>query len=304
MGSFSEDSSEMNKFVIGIWAGVYLTTPFLLPPALNACYAGYNISNIYNLSQIISQPTRITSSSKSLIDLCFTNYPDKVTVSGTHSLGISDHSLIYLIRKSNHQVIHTNYPVTRRQMKNFNDEEFLNDIRQINWSDINSQNNPNDMWAAWLTKSWFRSYLTDRRQNCFVNGQLSGTSSTSRGVPQGSIIGPLLFLVYINDLPNCLNEGFTRMFADDTNLHFSSDNLSHLEFLMNSSLINLNRWLIANKLSLNIAKTEFMIIGSRQRVATFNNYELSVSVDNVPVRQVSSTKTLGLTLDENLTWRN
>jgi hypothetical protein len=94
------------------------------------------------------------------------------------------------------------------------------------------------------------------------------------------------------------------MFADDTNLNFSSDNLSHLEFLMNSSLITLNRWLIANKLSLNIAKTEFMIIGSRQRLATFNNYELSVSVDNVPVRQVSSTKTLGLTLDENLIWRN
>ena len=61
---------------------------------------------------------------------------------------------------------------------------------------------------------------------------------------------------------------------------------------------------MANKLSLNIAKTEFMIICSRQRLATFNNYELSVSVDNVPVRQVSSTKTLGLTLDENLTWRN
>jgi hypothetical protein len=77
------------------------------------------------------------------------------------------------------------------------------------------------------------------------------------------------------------------MFADDTNLNFSSDNLSHLEFLINSSLINLNRWLIANKLSLNIAKTEFMIIGSRQRLASFNNYELSVSVDNVPVRQVS-----------------
>ena len=155
-----------------------------------------------------------------------------------------------------------------------------------------------------LAQSWFRSYLTDRRQKCFVNGQFSGTSSTSRGVPQGSIIGPLLFLVYINDLPNCLNEGFTRMFADDTNLNFSSDNLSHLEFLINSSLINLNRWLIANKLSLNIAKTEFMIIGSCQHLATFNNYELSVSVDNVPVRQVSYTKTLGLILDENLTWRN
>ena len=73
---------------------------------------------------------------------------------------------------------------------------------------------------------------------------------------------------------------------------------------MNSSLVNLNRWLIANKLSLNIAKSEFMVIGLRQRLATFNNHELRVTVDSEPVRQVTSTKTLGLTLDENLTWKN
>ena len=60
-----------------------------------------NICNIFNLSQVISEPTRITNTSKSLIDLCFTNFPDKVRVSGVHSLGISDHSLIYMIRKSN-----------------------------------------------------------------------------------------------------------------------------------------------------------------------------------------------------------
>ena len=73
---------------------------------------------------------------------------------------------------------------------------------------------------------------------------------------------------------------------------------------MNSSLVNLNRWLIANKLSLNIAKTEFMVTGSRQRLATFDNHELRVTVDSEPIRQVTSTKTLGLTLDKNLTWKN
>ena len=81
-------------------------------------------------------------------------------------------------------------------------------------------------------------------------------------------------------------------------------NPTDLENLMNSSLVNLNRWLIANKLSLNIAKTEFMVIDSRQRLATFDNHELRVTVDREPVRQVTSTKTLGLTLDENLTWKN
>ena len=89
-------------------------------------------------------------------------------------------------------------------------------------------------------------------------------SPTTRGVLQGSIIGPLLFLVYINDLPNCLSDGFPRMFAGDTNVCFSIENLSELENAIYSSLINLNRWLIANKLSLNIVKTVFMVIGSRQ----------------------------------------
>ena len=155
-----------------------------------------------------------------------------------------------------------------------------------------------------LALTWFRSYLTNRRQKCFVNGQFSRISTITRGVPQGSIIGPFLFLVYINDLPNCLNEGFPRMFADDTSISYSSYNPTDLENLMNSSLVNLNRWLIANKLSLNIAKTEFMVIGSRQRLATFDNHELRVTVDSEPVRQVTSTKTLGLNLYENLTWKN
>ena len=98
------------------------------------------------------EPTRITNISKSLIDLCFTNFPDKVRASGVHSLGISDHSLIYMIRKSNWRVIDSNNSVTKRQFKNFNDDEFLNDLREINWSDIHSLVNPNDMWSVWLTK--------------------------------------------------------------------------------------------------------------------------------------------------------
>ena len=155
-----------------------------------------------------------------------------------------------------------------------------------------------------LTLPWFRSYLADRKQRCFVNGQFSNSSFITKGVPQGSIIGPLLFLVYINDLPNCLNEGIPRMFADDTNISFSSNTLSDLERLINFELQSLSRWLIANKLSLNIAKTEFMVIGSRQRLATFDDHELCVTVNNASVKQVKSAKTLGLTLDENLTCRD
>ena len=73
--------------------------------------------------------------------------------------------------------------------------------------------------------TWFHSYLTNRKQKCFVNGNFSDSCPITYGVPQGSIIGPLLFLVSINDLPECLNEGLPRMYADDTNISFQSNKL-------------------------------------------------------------------------------
>ena len=117
--------------------------------------------------------------------------------------------------------------------------------------------------------TWFQSYLSNRKQKCFVNGNLSDMCPITHGVPQGSIIGPLLFLVYINDLRECLNDGLPRMYADDTNISFQSDKFDKLETLMNIELEQLKEWLNVNKLSLNVAKTEFMVIGSRQRLATF-----------------------------------
>ena len=100
--------------------------------------------------------------------------------------------------------------------------------------------------------TWVSSYLTNREQKCYVNGKLSSSRRISYRVPQGSIIGPLLFLIYINDL----NKGLPRMYADDTNISMQSNDLSDLENLMNAELANLKTWLEANKLSLNIVKTE------------------------------------------------
>ena len=100
-----------------------------------------------------------------------------------------------------------------------------------------------------------------------------------------------------------MNEGLPRMYADDTNISMQSNDLSNLEILMNAELANLKTWLEANKLSLNIAKTEYMIIGSRQRLSTFDNYNLKVCVDNDQINRVVKFKSVGLTIDENLTWK-
>ena len=91
------------------------------------------------------------------------------------------------------------------------------------------------------------------------------------GIPQGTILGPLLFLLYINDLPNCIEHSQARMYADDTNLTFASNNIDDINYHLNHDLANVNKWLIANRLTLNQSKTEFMLIGSRQRIATFRS---------------------------------
>ena len=75
-------------------------------------------------------------------------------------------------------------------------------------------------------------------------------------MPQGSILEPLLFLVFINDLPNCLNSGTVSMYADDSTVTFRAEIISNIEFEMNKELACLNNWLVVNKLSLNINKTE------------------------------------------------
>ena len=88
---------------------------------------------------------------------------------------------------------------------------------------------------------WFESYLCDRSQKCSINGHLSNMPApVCCGVPQGSILGPLLFLVYINDLPSCLSLAFPRMFADDTNITFAGSTMADLENVINSELRNLN----------------------------------------------------------------
>jgi len=152
-----------------------------------------------------------------------------------------------------------------------------------------------------ISSNWFKSYLDNHMQKCFVNGSLSNSQPLTCSIPQGTILGPLLFILYINDLPNCLVNSHPRMYADDTHLTFASNDVGHLDENMNDNLTKTTEWLTANKLTLNKSKTEFMLIGSRQRLNTFNRLP-SFTVNSNSIKQVEFTKSLGVYVDENLTW--
>ena len=106
--------------------------------------------------------------------------------------------------------------------------------------------------------AWFESYLSNRKQYIQI-GENSKTDLkyVTCGVPQGSILGPLLFLVYVNDLPNASRLLDPIMFADDTNLFFNHKNIKHLFTVVNNKLVNIKDWFTANKLSLNLEKTKY-----------------------------------------------
>ena len=114
-------------------------------------------------------------------------------------------------------------------------------------------------------RNWFKSYLTNRTQRCSVNGCLSYFTTLKCGVPQGTILGPLLFLIYINDLPNCLSFSIPRMYADDTHITHAGSDLHLIQPSLSHDLEKLSKWLVSNRLTLNATKTEFMLIGSKYR---------------------------------------
>ena len=149
-----------------------------------------------------------------------------------------------------------------------------------------------------------KSYLTNRNQKCQIKNSFSSERLIKCGVPQGSILGPLFFLLYINDLPHCLNKTKPRLFADDTNLTASANSMTDLETAVNSDLENLRKWLIANKLSLNVAKTEFMLIGSKPMIKNISDSCPNVYIENIQIKQVHECKTLGVTMDQHLSWKS
>ena len=147
---------------------------------------------------------------------------------------------------------------------------------------------------------WFKSYLQNRQQYVLINGVKSTTKQITCGVPQGSILGPLLFILYINDLSNVSELLFPILFADDTSVFIESDNESTIIQTLNTELDKLNGWLRANKLTINVSKTYYMLFHRGRRKININD----PCLNNTLINKVKYIKFLGVIIDENLKWNN
>ena len=147
--------------------------------------------------------------------------------------------------------------------------------------------------------SWFKSYLSERKQFVCIDGHNSFTSNIQCGVPQGSILGPLLFLIYVNDIFNSSSILNFTMFADDTTVIASHKNMNDLIDMLNLELVNVSSWFKCNKLSLNISKTNCMHFQT-----THSNADALISydikIDGIKLDNKDYTNFLGITIDKHL----
>ena len=152
-----------------------------------------------------------------------------------------------------------------------------------------------------VSNYWFKSYLSNRNQYVSINGYESGLAAINCGVPQGSVLGPLLFLLYINDLNQAIKFCKVHHFADDTNLLCLSNSIKKLSKLVNADLKHLLNWLNANKISLNVKKTEMIIFKSKQKKL---EGDLKIKLCGKRLHPTESVKYLGVKIDANLTWQH
>ena len=145
-----------------------------------------------------------------------------------------------------------------------------------------------------------RSFLTNRKQYVSINGFNSQEMNVTCGVPQGSTLGPLLFILYINDLHFSMNKSTASHFADDTCITFSAKKIKTLETDLNYDLKIVSDWLKANRLSLNVEKSKLIIFKSKRKL--IDSQLFSIKLNGVKLLPTDNVKYLGLHLDQNLSF--
>ena len=153
-----------------------------------------------------------------------------------------------------------------------------------------------------ITLAWFSDYLSNRNQ-VVCRRYLLGSSACPNWSTPGSILGPLLFILYINDLPSCLQFSEVVMYADDTVIYFSCNSISETEMKLSLDLANVSHWLKENKLFLNLKKTECLLFGTRQRLKVSGTAEdFSVTLDGTPLKFSTVFKYLCVILDNHFSF--
>ena len=152
-----------------------------------------------------------------------------------------------------------------------------------------------------VSNDWFKSYLSNRHEYVSINGYESGLAAINCGVPQESVLGPFLFLLYINDLNQAIKFCKVHHFADDTNLLCLSNSIKKLNKQVNADLKDLVNWLNANKISLNVKKTEMVIFKCKQEKI---EGDLKIKLCGKRLHPTESVKYLGVKIDSNLTWQH
>ena len=150
---------------------------------------------------------------------------------------------------------------------------------------------------------WFQSYLTGRSQYVAVNGHVSNFLPITCGVPQGSVLGSLLSLIYVDDLPNITKVLQFYLFADDTSIYavyVDSDDLITLQKTLNKELRKVKKWLDVNRLALNISKTNYVIFHSPSKVIS---QFIRIKLGSNPLNHVEYIKYLAILVDSALSWR-
>ena len=149
---------------------------------------------------------------------------------------------------------------------------------------------------------WFESYLSNRYQTVNISDCSSEKCNITCGVPQGSILGPLLFLIYLNDLPNVSNLAKFISFADDTTIVYSNPSIETLQTLANNDLKLINNWFKWNKLSLNISKTKCIVFDSKYKLQHLALNNFTLQIDHTYIERVTEMKFLGMILQNDLSW--
>ena len=145
-----------------------------------------------------------------------------------------------------------------------------------------------------LVLDWFRSYLSNRKQFVTIRGCNSKLESISVGVPQGSILGPLLFLLYVNDLQNVSSTLFVTQFAVDTSLFLPGDNMPSIKNNLCNELQKFEEWFQLNKLQINVKKTCYMIFKTKNKLI---ESALHLTLNGTEIKKVDSVKFLGVIID-------